>query len=177
MMNNDAVQLTTARLRLRPCNAADIDDLHQLWTDPGVRKYLWDDEIIAREVAAEVVASSLQDFANFGFGHWVVTWKEQAELLGWCGLRKFGEPIAIEVLYGIKPEFWGQGLAVEATRAILHYGFAELNLERIYAGTDPPNAASVRVMEKVGMKFDKRTQINGLDAIYYVISHDEYSSQ
>ncbi|HEX4946435.1 MAG TPA: GNAT family N-acetyltransferase [Blastocatellia bacterium] len=166
--------LTTARLQLRPSTTADIDDLHRLWTNPGVRKYLWDDEVILREVAAEVVASSLADFAAHGFGHWVAMWKDQSELIGWAGLRRFGEPPEVEVLYGFFPEFWGQGLAVEATRAILRFGFEEIGLERIYAGTDPPNTASVRVMEKAGMRFDKRTQINGLEAIYYVISRADY---
>ncbi len=169
--------LTTARLQLRPSTTTDIDALHRLWTDAGVRKYLWDDEIITREVTAEVVASSLADFAEHGFGHWVITWKDQTELIGWGGLRHFGEPPEVEVLYGFFPGFWGQGLAVEATRAMLHYGFTELGLERIYAGTDPPNTPSVRVMEKAGMRFDKRTQVNGLDAIYYVIARAEFLSQ
>jgi ribosomal-protein-alanine N-acetyltransferase len=166
--------IETERLQLRPCTAADIDVLHRFWTDPGVRKYLWDNVVIDRETVAEVVASSLGDFATHGFGHWVATRKGEDELIGWCGLRYFGEPPEIEVLYGITPPLWGQGLAVEATRAILHYGFEELGLERIYAGTDPPNTASIRVMEKAGMRFDKRTEINGLPALYYVLSRAEF---
>lgn len=169
--------LTTNRLQLRPCTLADIDDLHRLWTTPGVRKYLWDDEVIARDTAAEVVASSLADFSAHGFGHWVVTWQDQTDLIGWGGLRHFGEPPEVEVLYGFFPEFWGQGLAVEATRAILHYGFEKLGLARIYAGTDPPNTASVRVMEKVGMHFDRQTNINGLAAIYYVLTGAQFNTQ
>lgn len=168
------VLLATERLQLRPCTTADIDVLHRFWTDPGVRKYLWDDVVIDRETAAEVVASSLADFAAHGFGHWVATRKGEDELIGWCGLRHFGEPAEVEVLYGIAPALWGQGLAVEATRAVLRYGFAELGLGRIYAGTDPPNTASVRVMEKVGMRFARQTEINGLAAIYYVLSRAEF---
>jgi ribosomal-protein-alanine N-acetyltransferase len=57
---------------------------------------------------------------------------------------------------------------------VLRYGFEELGLERIYAGTDPPNRASVRVMEKVGMRFDRQTEINGLAAIYYMLSRAEF---
>jgi ribosomal-protein-alanine N-acetyltransferase len=169
--------LTTPRLQLRPCTTADVAALHRLWTAPGVRKYLWDDVVITNEQAAEVVASSLADFATHGFGHWIITRREQSELIGWCGLRQVSEPAGVEVLYGITPECWGQGLAVEATHALLHYGFAELGLSQIYAGTDPPNTASLRVMEKLGMRFDKRTQSNGLEAVYYVIAREEFFAQ
>jgi RimJ/RimL family protein N-acetyltransferase len=169
--------LATPRLKLRPCHPADIDALHRLWTDPGVRKYLWDDEVISHELAGEIVANSIDDFATRGFGHWIITRKEQNELIGWAGLREFGTMPAIEVLYGITPACWGQGLAVEATRAILHYGFTRLNLSRIYAGTDAPNTASLRVMEKLGMRFDKRIQDNGSEAIYYVLSREEFFAQ
>ncbi len=176
MLNNSS-NLATARLQLRPCTNADIEALHNLWTDPGVRKYLWDDIVITKEQAAEVVASSQQDFMKRGYGHWVIKLQGQKALIGWGGLRQFGEPPEVEVLYGITPEHWGQGLAVEATHAILQYGFTQLGLECIYAGTDPPNTASLRVMEKVGMHFDKRTEINGLEAIYQVISRTEFLAQ
>lgn len=169
--------LNTARLQLRPCTVADVEALHRLWTNPEVRKYLWDDVIITREQAAEVVASSLDDFAIHGYGHWIITLKEQSALIGWAGLRPSGAASAIEVLYGITPEYWGQGLAVEATQAVLHYCFAELGLLQIYAGTDPPNKASLRVMEKLGMRFVRCTTINGQEAIYYTITREEFFAQ
>lgn len=170
-------ELTTPRIQLRPCKADDIDALHRLWTDSDVRKYLWDDEIIPLELVAEIVDSSIQDFATRGFGHWIITWKDNNELIGWVGLREFGTLPAIEVLYGIMPSCWGQGLAVEAARAILHYGFTQLNLPQIHAGTDAPNTASLRVMEKLGMRFDRRSQTNGLETIYYVIAREEFLAQ
>lgn len=166
--------LTTQRLQLRPVTMSDVDSLHAFWTTPGIRKYLWDDVVIAREQVTEIIASSIHDFAAYGFGHWIVTYKNDAALIGWCGLRHFGEPPEVEVLYGIVPQLWGQGLAVEAARAVLQHGFATLGLERIFAGTDPPNTASVHVMEKIGMRFDQRKEINGLEAIYYVMSREEF---
>ena len=56
--------LETARLRLRPCRRDDIDVLHHIWTDPGVRKYVWDDQLIARSQAAEIVEASLTQCAG-----------------------------------------------------------------------------------------------------------------
>jgi [ribosomal protein S5]-alanine N-acetyltransferase len=68
------------------------------------------------------------------------------------------------------PLIGGQGLAVEAAHAVLRFGFEQAQLDRIYAGADPPNAASFRVMEKLGMRFAHQTQLHGLQAIYYVIT-------
>jgi ribosomal-protein-alanine N-acetyltransferase len=162
-------QLETARLTLRPFALADIDELHCLWLDPQVRKYLWDDQLISREQAAEVVASSLASFAEQGYGFWRGQLREAAGLCGFCGLRQFGEPPEVEILYGLLPQYWGRGLVVEAARAVLRYGFETAGLKRIYAGADPPNAASFRVMERLGMVFSHRATINGLAAIYYVL--------
>jgi [ribosomal protein S5]-alanine N-acetyltransferase len=167
-------ELETARLRLRPCVESDVGALHRLWTDPQVRRYLWDDMVIGREQAAEVVRASAQSFAAHGFGQWVIYPREGGELIGFCGLRHFGEPPEVEVLYGLRPAFWGRGLATEAARAMLGDGFSRAGLRRIYAGTDPPNAASVRVMEKAGMTFDRRTCVNGLEAVYYVVTREAF---
>jgi RimJ/RimL family protein N-acetyltransferase len=64
----------------------------------------------------------------------------------------------------------GQGLATEAARAVLAYGFEQLQSPRITAATDPPNAASVRVLERLGMRFTHRAALNGLDTVFYEIA-------
>lgn len=170
----NSLQLETARLSMRPFTLSDIDDLHRLWIDPQVRKYLWDDEVISREVAEEVVRSSLASFERHGFGLWSVFFKGEEPLIGFCGFRHFYDPPQVEILYTIAPRHWGAGLATEAARAMLRFGFEENRFERIYAGADPPNSASFRVMENCGMKFEKRTTINDKEAIYYVISLDDF---
>jgi len=111
-----------------------------------------------------------------GFGLWAVFFKEKTELIGFCGFRFFGEPPEIEILYSIAPEYAGRGLATEAARVMLRCGFEENQFDRIYAGVDPPNAASFRVMEKCGMTFAKRIWLNNLEAIYYVITKEAFPS-
>ncbi|HEX8183557.1 MAG TPA: GNAT family N-acetyltransferase, partial [Blastocatellia bacterium] len=64
--------IETTRLRLRPFTPGDLDDLHRLWVDPAVRKYLWDDEVITREQAASVIDESCSLFDADGFGLWGV---------------------------------------------------------------------------------------------------------
>jgi ribosomal-protein-alanine N-acetyltransferase len=173
-------RIETARLMMRPVAADDVDDLHRLWTDPDVRKFLWDDRIIPRETAIGVIESSVESFKTNGFGFWNLYFKDDPKLVGFCGLRHFDDPRTesreVEILYGVVEELWGQGLATESAKAVLRFGFEQCQLERIYAGADPPNAASFRVMEKLGMKFARRATINSVEAIYYVVNREDYGS-
>lgn len=163
---------------MRPFAENDVDEVHRLWVDPGVRKFLWDDQIIARETAVAVVESSIDSFATHGFGLWTICFKNDPKSVGFGGLRHFtedgGAVSEVEILYGVAPEYWGKGIATEAACAVLRQGFGESDLAHIYAGADPPNAASFRVIEKLGMKFDRKIVVNGVEAIYYMISRDDY---
>ena len=156
----------------------DVDELHRMWIDPGVRKFLWDDRIIPRETAVAVVEGSINNFAKHGFGFWAICFKDDPTLVGFGGLRHFtedgNEESEVEILYGVATEHWGKAIATEAARAVLRYGFEENRLERIYAGADPPNIASFRVIGKLGMRFARRTMVNGLEAVYYVMNREDY---
>lgn len=165
-------QLETVRLRLRPFVADDVGDLHRLWTDAHVRRYLWDDLIINHDQAKSEIIKSTESFINRGFGFWSLFLKENnADLVGFCGLRVFGTLDEIEILYGIHPSHWGKGLATEAAEAVLNFGFQVCRLPKIYAGADSPNSASFRVMEKLGMTYDGLRIVNGLEAVYYSLSN------
>lgn len=166
MNTSTAVTLTSERLLLHPMRAEDVDDAHRLWTDPDVRRYLWDDVVIARELAAEVVEASCRHFSEHGYGLWWVHRHDDPDWIGFCGFRpsKEGEP---ELLYGLLPAAWGQGLAQEASRTVLAYLFDQLGHEKVVAATDFPNTASVRVLERLGMTFERRGLLNGLDTVFY----------
>ncbi len=172
------IHLETTRLRLRSVDLADADSLHQLWIEPAVRKYLWDDQIISRDTVVDVIDASEKSFAECGFGFWTLTGKEHSETLGFCGLRHFQEDGAsnreVELLYGLSTKHWGKGLTTEAAQQVMRHGFEQVGLDTIYAGADPPNEASFRVMEKLGMKFLRLTTVSGLTAIYYILHRDQF---
>ncbi len=178
----NVVALKTDRLLLTPFAPTDVEALHELWTTPSVRKFLWDDQIISREIVVEIVEASLRSFADHNFGFWTLCLKGQPNLIGFSGLRFLehppGETAEVEIFYGLQPGYWGQGLATEASKAVLGYGFEKARLERIYAGADPPNEASFQVMKRLGMRFARHTTIQGLasDALadYYVITRAEF---
>ena len=171
---NYAIEIETARLSLRPLARRDLDDIHRIWNDARVRKFLWDDKPVSEEMAEEALCESVESFEHHGTGLWGFALKGEDRLIGFCGFRSFDDPPKVEVLYGLIPEHWNEGLASEATTAMLRYGFEEIKLTRIYAGADPPNRASFRVMEKVGMKFAKRMIIGGLEAIYFSIAREDF---
>jgi ribosomal-protein-alanine N-acetyltransferase len=97
---------------------------------------------------------------------WAVSFKDSPAIVGFCGFWHFHEPPRLELLYGIAPDHWNNGLATEAAIAMICHGFEVLGFARIEASTDAANTASVRVMERAGLRFWKRETTNGLDTIY-----------
>ena len=168
--------IETARLLLRPYTRDNLDALHRLWTDPDVRCYLFDDETVARAWVAAEIEHSLACFETQGFGQWAMFLKGHPALIGFCGYRSFHNPPEVQLIYGLAPDHWGQGLAPEAARALIRYGFETLGFDEIIASTDTPNEASIRVMEKTGMTFQKRVFNDGLDMIYYAVSRADFQA-
>lgn len=161
--------LETEHLRLQPVRADDVDALHALWTDAGVRRYLWDDIVIERERAAAAVERALANEAERGFGLWTLQLHAAETVVGFCGFNSMEDPAEIELLYGLLPDLWGRGLAVEASRAALDELFATVAPARVWALADPPNHQSFRVMEKLGMRFSHAGEANGLPARFYLL--------
>jgi RimJ/RimL family protein N-acetyltransferase len=166
--------LSTQRLVLRPISPDDVDALHAFWTDPSVRKYLWDNEIIARETVVEIIRDSEACFRELGSGLFAIELATQpGQLVGFCGLRHMNGSRDVELLYGILPRYWGEGMVTEAAREVLRHGFESCGLARIMGVTDTPNQRSVRVMQRLGMVFQDRREYKGLDTVFYAISPKE----
>jgi NAD-dependent deacetylase len=160
--------LETPRLCLQPVLPRDTVAMHRVWTDPDVRRFLWDDELIPLAMAAAATNASAADFSTCRFGLWSIhTRGDGASLAGFCGLRSESIGAAPELLFGLLPAFWGQGLAREAAQAVLSYAFETLELARIVAATDAPNERSARTLASLGMRFDRRADHHGLDTLFY----------
>jgi RimJ/RimL family protein N-acetyltransferase len=141
---------TSARLRFRPAARGDAPLLERHWSEPLVRRYLWDDRPVARETVLAVLAASAADFARAGYGLWILRQQDDT-FAGTCGLRPFDGTPHVEVLYSVEPALWKRGLATEAAAACLRFAFERLALPRVLGGVDGPNAASRHVLEKLGM--------------------------
>src|SRR6185295_7151020 len=159
--------IRTVRLSLQPLSLDDLDLIHALWTNPGVRRFLFDDQIISREQAASEINESIERFETLGCGLWRARLRQQPELIGFCGYRFFHDPPQLQLLYGFHPRHWSKGFATEAARAMIRFGVEEACFDFVIASADTPNLASLRVMEKVGMNLARRETIGGLDTVYY----------
>jgi ribosomal-protein-alanine N-acetyltransferase len=159
--------LRTSRCELRPVTAADTAELHALWISPGVRRFLWDNEIITVERAVETVSLSEYLFKRRRPGLWAVRRKGSPAIDGFAGFLLFREPPVYELLFGIAEPLWGQGLAVEAARAVMVYCAASFEMRVFRASTDAGNAASVRVLDKLGFRQVRRAVVDGLDTIFF----------
>ncbi|MFQ5632001.1 MAG: GNAT family N-acetyltransferase [bacterium] len=162
-----------------PCTEDDIDALHKIWIHPNVREFLWDDVIISREQAAEIVLKSIDSYNEKRIGFWCIHQIEKETTIGFCGLGHYGKQPEIEVFYGLDPQHWGRGFATEAVGAMLRYGFEELGYAFILSGANPSTEASFLVVEKLGMKPVKRVFVEALngediEVVYYGIKRDEF---
>jgi len=164
-------ELETSRLRLSPCSLEDTENIHALWINGHVRRFLFDDRIISPEEARSFVEASLANFEEYGFGLWLV-FTLNSHPIGFVGLLRTGDE-APQLIYGIHPDHCGTGYATEAAGAVLRYSFESLGLSQVNADVDEPNLASVRVLEKLGMKQVQREIVKGRPLLYFARSFPE----
>ncbi len=159
--------LETQRLRLRHQVIEDLDALWRLYCDPEITKYI-PDAPRSRKEAKEELEWHMNGHPRYPeLGLWATIHKETGKFIGRCGLLPWtiDGRREVEVAYTIAREFWGQGLATEAARGLLDYGFTKLNLLRLICLIDPENLASQRVAEKIGMTLEKK--VEGIDGDSY----------
>jgi len=110
-----------------------------------------------------------------------VVLKETNRVIGSCGLGPLDfSTDETELFYALRKEYWGKGLATEAARAVLKYAFKTIKIERLVAVTMPANVGSVKVIEKLGLRFEKK--VTGLSRdfadyegdLYYTMTREEY---
>jgi RimJ/RimL family protein N-acetyltransferase len=164
-----APALETEHLVLRPLSADDAGALQRVSNEPDVRRHLWDDEPVGEATIRDLIARSASMFSEEGLGLFGVRIRGRDDLLGFCGFFRLGGTAEPELCYELTREAWGKGLATEASRACLRYAFEEVRLERAIAGADPPNAASLRVIEKLGMRPLGNLKPNAPDETYYFL--------
>ena len=143
--------IRTERSLLRPFAAADAEDLLVLFRDEAVRRYLLDGAMVDRAWVDQEIRDSAVRFSEGSAGLWAIRLQGTEAIIGFVGFRPFFDPPELQLLYGLLPAYWGRGLATEAARAVIQFGFDVAGFDRVVAATDTPNQASVRVMEALGM--------------------------
>lgn len=161
--------IETERLLLREITPNDKEALFKLHSNPEVQKYTGEPVVKSIEEIEKAILGRIKHYKKYGFGRWATFLKKEMQFVGWAGLLYLPEFDEIDLGYRFLPEYWGLGIATEASYAILKYGFDTLRLKKIIAIALKENKASIRVMEKVGMEFYKYApyELGAADAAWY----------
>ena len=155
--------LETQRLSLYELSAEVDDDaafIFRLLNEPSFLKNIGDRGVHCLEDAYGYLRlGPVASYLANGFGLYRVQVKASGETVGMCGLVKRMTLPDVDLGYALLPEFFGQGYAVEAGKAVLGDARARLGIGRIVAITDPANVASVRVLEKLGFHYEKMLRL------------------
>jgi RimJ/RimL family protein N-acetyltransferase len=130
-------------------------------------RYIGDGSPWPEERAREFVERQVALFGQLGFCLWKLAAKEGGGLIGFCGLQPLTEVGEIEIGWWLARAWWGRGLATESARVALRDGFERVGLRRIVAIAQPANAASIGVMRKLGMNFERVTEARGIPVAMY----------
>lgn len=162
-MNREEVQhvfrnppvLETGRLLLRRMLKTDYKDMYAYASRPEVTQYLLWNPHESESYTRQYLQYIQSRYRAGEFYDWAIVLKEQNRMVGTCGFTRFmTDANSAEIGYVLHPDCWGQGIAVEAARAVLRFGFVDLHLHRIEAHYMEANLRSRRVMEKIGMQFE-----------------------
>jgi RimJ/RimL family protein N-acetyltransferase len=166
--------LETTRTYLRKLSANDAADFYALNQNPEVLKFTGDKPFESIESARVFLEDYVVSHTN-GLGRLAVINKQNEKFIGWCGLKYTSEKDEYDIGFRFFKEYWNQGFATETALKCLEYGFKELKLKEIVGRAMVDNTASIRVLEKIGMKFKERFESNLHDGVVYHLSNIDFN--
>lgn len=143
---------STERLVVRRWRTSDIDAVFAVYGDVQAMRWVDDGEPITREACERWMSVTQANYARRGYGMFAVEQKSVPGVIGFCGLVHPGDQAEPEVKYAYLRAHWGQGVATEVLRGLIHYGADVHGLDFIIATTAPENTASHRVLLKAGLE-------------------------
>ena len=172
-------KIETERLLLRMYRAGELETVYRLTTDPEVTAFFPPPPgfVTTREDVLSSLPRRRQKWETQGFGQLGVFEKRSENLIGYCGLQYLDRTPEIEIYYGFFKQSWGKGLATEAAKAFVRFGFESLKLEKIVAVAQPKNFASQKVLLKTGFRRESRLRrFYKADLNYFSLLRADYQS-
>jgi len=162
------------RVFVRQLSSDDLDDLYQVYSDPDAMQWVGEGDPITFDECIKWIEVTERNYQNRGYGMFAVAQKHSNQIIGFCGLVHPDGQLLPEIKYAYRKEFWGQGYASEVAGIVLDYATKKLGLSEVIATIAPENAASIRVVEKLGMiRSDPREEDDGSFTEVYVFSLSE----
>jgi RimJ/RimL family protein N-acetyltransferase len=148
------------RLELRTIDLDDAAFLFDLLNQPSFIRFIGDKGVRSLEDARDYIRSGpLASYQRFGFGMYRTVLKESQASIGICGLLKRDSLEDVDVGFAFLPQYWSKGYAFEAASAVMAYGREALGVGRMVAVTSADNYGSIRVLEKLGMRFEAMVRL------------------
>ncbi|MEO8362541.1 MAG: GNAT family N-acetyltransferase [Vicinamibacteria bacterium] len=149
------IVLETERLVLRHLTLNDAPFILELLNEPSFLRFIGDRKVRnLQDARLYILHGPIASYEKNGFGLFLAFLKESGDPIGMCGLLKRETLPEVDIGFALMPAYWRQGYISEAATAILVYGRDHLALKRILAITSSDNVASIRVLEKSGLKFE-----------------------
>lgn len=171
MEDNPQCILETSRTWMRHLTIDDAEFFYALNNDPLVMQYTGDAAFQDQQAARDFLAHYDQ-YAKYGVGRMAVLLKENNECIGWCGLKFHPDTNQYDIGFRFFRNYWGQGYATETAKAVVDYGFRQLQLSRIIGRAMKENNASIKVLEKCGMTYVQESACGGEPGVLYVIDNN-----
>ncbi|RSD25391.1 GNAT family N-acetyltransferase [Mesobacillus subterraneus] len=147
--------METERMILRKITLGDIDDIHAYASNPEVSKYVFWNAHQSRADTEEYVKAVLSLYEQGKLAPWGIHFKEDHKLVGTADFVSWQpQHKTAEIGYALSQDYWGKGIATEAARELIRFGFKNMDLVRIQAKCLVANKGSERVMEKAGMTYE-----------------------
>ncbi|MCW3167145.1 GNAT family N-acetyltransferase [Chryseobacterium sp. 09-1422] len=166
--------IETERLYLREFDISDAESFFELNLNPNVIKYTGNSAFKDID-EAKVFLENYSDYQRNGFGRWAVINKSTQEFLGWCGLKYSEELDETDIGFRFFEHFWNQGFVTESAKVCIDYGFNELNIKTIIGRAMKENIASIKVLEKIGLQYERDFDFDGHDGAVYSVKNKNHS--
>lgn len=166
-MPDSTTILQTERLTLRGLCETDAAFILKLLNEPSFLQFIGDKGVRTLDDARNyILLGPMEMYARLGFGLYLVQSKDDRRPMGMCGLIKRDTLPDVDIGFAFLPEFWRNGYAYEAAAAVLTYGKETFDLKRIVAITSPDNTVSGRLLEKLGLRFERMVRLaEGADEV------------
>lgn len=143
--------IKTERLILREISAKDLDDIYEYSSDPKVSEFLFWSPHPDKKFTERFLGSVITGYRKGRYYNWGIVY--EGKMIGTCGFTAFDiKNNTAEIGYVLNSRFWGKGIATEAARAVIEYGFYSLGLDKLEIKYMIENTISARVAQKCGMK-------------------------
>lgn len=165
--------IKTERLTLCKLSTADAGFILDLLNQPSFIRYIGDRGVRTLEDAERYILNGpVASYERYGFGLYLTQLKESHIPIGMCGLIKRDTLEDVDIGFAFLPQFWLKGYAFESASAVLAYARNTLGIKKILGIATPDNTGSIRVLEKIGLKFEKMVKLSEDDVELKLFTSD-----